>query len=230
MPPLADNNRSPAAHAMTTAILSLFSPQARETALTLLRADGVIVAATDTVFGVMCRYDSELAVQELFRVKQRPRDKAIAILIGDREQLSLVAQVPIPPLAEELAARFWPGPLTLILPARDGLPDALTASGASVGVRMPNHAALCELMRASGPLAATSANLSGSAETHTAHQARDQLDGLVPLILDDAPRRHAPSPASTVVDLCGLQPAIVRPGPIADEVQVVLDGAGHTSC
>ena len=152
-------------------------------ALDLLKADSVIVAPTDTVYGVMCRYDSPSAIRLLFEVKQRPQHKAIAILIGDSAQLQLVTQMPIPALAESLAASFWPGALTLVLPARAGLPDALTAGGSSVGVRMPDHDALRILMCRGGPLAATSANRSGGAETHTAEQALEQLGGLVPLIL-----------------------------------------------
>ena len=217
---------------MRTAILSFSATAACDTALGLLRADGVIVAPTDTVYGIMCQFDSPHAVQQLYRIKQRPQHKAIAILIGDRAQLSLVVQMPIPAIAESLAARFWPGPLTLIMPGRAELPHALTTGGATVGVRMPAHASLCELMRRSGPLAATSANRSGGAETHSAQQALAQLGGLVPLILsdDDTERRPHQSPASTVVDLSGPKPSIIRAGPIADDVLAVLVRSGHAPC
>jgi L-threonylcarbamoyladenylate synthase len=217
---------------MPTTILPFAVEELCQEVLDLLRGQGVIVAPTDTVYGIMCRFDSAEAVERLYRIKQRPKDKAIPILIGDRAQLPLIARMPIPASANALAARFWPGPLTLVLPARDHLPPALTAGGSTVGVRMPNHPALCDLMRRSGPLAATSANLSGGAETHTAQQALEQLDGLVPLILSDddtATRSHRPV-ASTIVDLSGPEPVIIRPGPIADDVLSVLSGLDAPPC
>ena len=202
----------------------------RQTALDLLRDHAVIIAPTDTVYGIMCRYDSPQAVQRLFEVKQRPLNKAIPVLIGELDQLSLIAHTPLSPCAHALAERFWPGPLTLIVPARGGLPGALTAGGNTVGVRMPDHDGLRELMRVAGPLAATSANRSGEDEACSASQALDQLDGLASLILSDddsALRLHRPRP-STIVDLAGAEAAVLRPGPIADEVRATL--ARHAPC
>lgn len=203
-----------------------------DAALPWLRSDGVIIAPTDTVYGIMCRYDSARAIERLFEIKQRPRSKPIPILIGERAQLALVTRMPLPVDAEMLAQRFWPGPLTMVLPAREGLPEALTSGGSSVGIRMPDHPALCELMRRAGPLAATSANRSGQAETHTAQAASEQLRGLVPLILSDdatASRPKQPVP-STVVDLSASKPIILRPGPIADEVAAVLGQSDRPPC
>ena len=216
----------------------------------------MIAAPTDTVYGVMCRYDRPAAIESLFTIKKRSPDKAIPILIGDRAQLGLVAQEPITRAAEMLIERFWPGPLTLVLPARPELPFALTAGTTTVGVRMPAHAGLCALMRRSGPLAATSANLSGAAETHTAAEVARQLAtsggaGLSLILCDetshDASCEDAPceaglaaglahraegrlSPASTVADLSGPAPRILRPGPIATEVAAALAEMGLAIC
>ena len=217
---------------MRTEILTFSASEHPDKALDLLRKDGVIIAPTDTVYGIMCRYDSSLAVERLYQIKQRPPHKAIPVLIGDRDQLSQVARIPLPPAAETLAKRFWPGPLTLVLQARDNLPAALTAGGTTVGVRMPDHLALCNLIRCAGPLAATSANRSGHSETHTAQQALDQLGGLIPLILsDDEVSARPQNPlASTIVDLSGPQPIIIRPGPIEDAVLELLNTSGHPPC
>lgn len=221
---------------MHTSVLSIRLPAAQQQALRLLKNGDLIIAPTDTVYGVMCRYDRLDAVQRLFAVKQRPLSKAIPVLIGDLEQLPLITPTPLPPAASILAQHFWPGPLTLVLTARDGLPHALTAGLGTVGVRMPDHNELRSLMRLAGPLAATSANLSGNQEACSAAEAQQRLDGLVPLILSDddpaAPQRR-PLP-STVVDLTTAEPVILRPGPIADDVLARLaaapGSAAHAPC
>ena len=226
---------------MPTRILPFAAALAQTEALTLLEQGAVIAAPTDTVYGIMCRYDNPDAIAALFAIKQRPPDKAIPVLIGDRSQLALLVQQPIAPAADLLIGRFWPGPLTLVLPAHASLLPALTAGQATVGVRMPAHAALCALIRRSGPLAATSANLSGAEETHTAAQVARQLAGAhwpqLPLILQDADEdiedradKHYPSPASSIVDLSGSIPYILRAGPIAAEVAAALAEIGLAPC
>lgn len=201
-------------------------------AITLLRQDEVIVAPTDTVYGVMCRYDRPAAVNRLYDIKQRPQHKAIPILIGETDQLEQVIGVTPSAVTLELIERYWPGPLTIILTAHSDLPPELTAGGSTVGVRMPAHPALCALMRHVGPLAATSANPSGAVEAVTAEQALESLHGLVPLILSDdavANRPITPVP-STVVDLSTAEPAILRQGPIASQVLATLQTMGRTPC
>ena len=198
----------------------------------LLRENRVLVAPTDTVYGVMCRYDSPTAIERLYSIKERPQHKAIPVLIGDFQQLPLVTAPPLSEAARILTERFWPGPLTLILAAHKGLPAELTAGKSTVGVRMPDHAALRDLMREIGPLAATSANRSGVAEASTAQQALEQLGGLVPLILRDDALANLPTipMASTIVDLSGSEPAIIRQGPIAAHVLNTLTVLGYSSC
>jgi L-threonylcarbamoyladenylate synthase len=210
---------------MQTKVLSIDDVEARGRAALLLQNDQVIAAPTDTVYGVMCRFDSAAAIGGLYLAKQRPPQKPIPVLIGDREQLDLVVAGPLPPPAERLMEHFWPGPLTLVLPARESLPAILTAGQPTVGVRMPDHAALRELIRHAGPLAATSANLSGAPEARTAAEVLAQLEGRIPLVLEDtshpAPRALLPS---TLVDLAaplGPEPRILREGPIGDDVRRV---------
>jgi L-threonylcarbamoyladenylate synthase len=196
---------------MHTEIRPLADPQAQATALALLADGQVIAAPTDTVYGVMCRYDSPEAIARVYAVKARPPDKAIPVLIGERGQLDALAVQPLPALAPPLIDRFWPGALTLVLPALPHLPAILTAGQPSLAVRMPDHLGLCALIRRSGPLAATSANLSGAPETHSADEVAAQLDGRLPLILS-APLQTE-QPASTIVDLTAAQgPLILRRG------------------
>lgn len=218
---------------MHTRVMPFASAGAQSEALDLLDRGAVIAAPTDTVYGVMCRYDDAAAIAALFAIKERPPDKAIPILIGDRSQLGLLVQQPLSPAAALLIERFWPGPLTLVLPAQTGLSPALAAGQATVGVRMPAHAGLCALIRRSGPLAATSANLSGAAETHTAEQVARQLAGRLPLILQDAADdagSRKPSPASAIVDLSGPAPRILRGGSIAADVIAALAEIGLAPC
>jgi len=218
---------------MHTRILPISALDAQAEALDLLGRGAVIAAPTDTVYGVMCRYDDSAAIAALFAVKERPLDKAIPILIGDGSQLDLLVPQPLSPAADLLIERFWPGPLTLVLPAQANLPPVLTAGQATAGVRMPAHAGLCSLIRRSGPLAATSANLSGSPETHTAAQVAQQLTGRLPLILqDDADEAggRTSAPPSAIVDLSGPVPRILRDGAIAADVIAALAEIGLTPC
>lgn len=201
-------------------------------AIRLIEADQVLVAPTDTVYGIMCRYDSAEAVERLYAIKQRPTHKAIPVLIGDHNQLTQVTGAVVDDVVRALMERYWPGPLTLVLPTCADLPTELTAGGGTVGVRMPDHNALRALMRVVGPLAATSANLSGDEEAVTSASAQEQLDGHVPLILSDDATRHRPTPPvpSTVVDLSGSCVRILRAGPIQTEVAAALNELGVEIC
>lgn len=211
-----------------TRILPLADPAAQEEALALLAQDEIFAAPTDTVYGIFCRPDSPTAIERIYIAKARPPQKAIPILIGDRSHLEQVALPPWSPLAEPLMARFWPGALTLVFPARPHLPSILTAGQPTVAVRMPAHAALCAFLRRTGPLAATSANRSGGPDTHSAAEVLAQLQGNIPLILsDDAPATRQSLP-STVVDLTGTTgPRILRQGELYAEVSALLAELGH---
>ncbi len=210
---------------MQTKILPIQDPAAQATALALLAAQQIIAAPTDTVYGLMCRYDSAFAIDLLYEAKQRPPQKAIPVLINDQAQLALMTPSPISPLAQKLIEAFWPGPLTLVLPALTTLPAILTAGQPTVAVRMPDHAMLCQLIQRAGPLAATSANISGGPDSATAAQVLAQLDGRTPLVLVDDASEHTALP-STIVDLAGSTPRLLRLGPIADAVRAVLQTFG----
>lgn len=212
----------------TTHIRSLADPAALDEALALLDDDQVIAAPTDTVYGVFCRPDRPAAIERLYIAKLRPPQKAIPILIGDADQVGDIAQPPLPPGAADLMADFWPGALTIVLPARSHLPAVLTAGQPTVAVRMPNHDLLRDLLRRSGPLAATSANRSGGPETHSADEVMTELGGRLPLILADPNPPATRNLASTVIDLTGPEPVILRPGPVAAAVLARLRGDAAT--
>ncbi|MGB5049007.1 MAG: L-threonylcarbamoyladenylate synthase, partial [Caldilineaceae bacterium] len=189
-------------------------------ATTLLRYGQVIAAPTDTVYGLVCRYDRRGAIEELYRVKERPPEKALPVLLGDESQLAQVVEGELSALAQELIACFWPGPLTLILPALPHLPPVLTAGGSTVGVRIPDQPFLRELARQAGPLASSSANRSRGAECHSAAEVLAQLDGRIPLLVDGGSSPLAQ--ASTVLDLTTTPPRILREGPVGAAVRRVI--------
>ncbi|HMN28432.1 MAG TPA: L-threonylcarbamoyladenylate synthase [Caldilineaceae bacterium] len=217
----------------TSLIRPFHDPAALAEAYRLLETGEVIAAPTDTVYGLMCRFDQAEAIARLYVAKGRPPEKAIPVLIADVDQMERLVKLPLSSLAAALAERFWPGPLTLILPALPHLPSILTAGQPTVGVRMPNHDQLRLLIRQTGPLAATSANRSGGPEAHTADEVLAQLEGHIPLILsDDEPASQA-SPASTIVDITtpdegGVR--ILRAGPLGEEIRGWLAAWGHGRC
>jgi L-threonylcarbamoyladenylate synthase len=177
-------------------------------------AGELLLFPTDTVYGLGARADSGLALAAIFEAKQRPADLPLPVLVGDREGLRRVV-ASWPPAAEALAVAFWPGPLTLVLPRRSDLPPVLTAGGDAVGVRLPDHPALCAWLRACPfPVAVTSANLSGQAPAVTAGEIAPALLTAAGLLLDDG---SCPGGvASTVVDLCGPEPQVLRAGPVSE--------------
>ncbi len=201
----------------TTGVLQDQEEETLIDAVAHIRRGDVIAAPTDTVYGLVCRFDNPQAIAELYRVKDRPPEKALPVLIGNESQLAQVVAGSLPPLALELAKRFWPGPLTLILPAQSHLPPVLTAGGSTVGVRVPDQPFLQDLARRAGPLASSSANRSGGPECGTADQVLAQLDGRIPLLVDGGKTPHAV--ASTVLDLSGALPRILRAGPLGAMLQ-----------
>ena len=204
----------------TTEVFLATKGQTLTDAEVLVRFRQVIAAPTDTVYGLVCRYDSSAAIEELYRVKDRPPEKALPVLIGDASQLALVVDGELSALAQELIARFWPGPLTLILPALAHLPPVLTAGGSTVGVRIPDQPFLRELARQAGPLASSSANRSGGPECSTADEVLAQLDGRIPLLVDGGPTPLGQ--ASTVLDLSGETLRILREGPVGEMIRELI--------
>jgi L-threonylcarbamoyladenylate synthase len=195
---------------METTILSAESPGSLEFARQLLLKEQLVAFPTDTVYGVGVLAFNAGAIDQLYWVKGRDTAKAIGVLLGDVSALGQVT-ASMSPLAERLAERFWPGPLTLVVSRHPDLPSNLSPLP-TIGVRMPDHPVTLELLNQTGPLAVTSANLSGASNATTAQQVFDQLQGRIPLILDGG---QAPGGLpSTVVDCTGTQLVVLRQGPI----------------
>ena len=198
---------------MNTQLISARDPQAIPRALEILRAGGLVAFPTDTVYGLGALAFDQAAIESIYRAKGRPLEKAIPILIADAADLDQVADA-IPARARRIAARFWPGPLTLILAKRADLPAAVSATS-TVGVRVPDHAVARALLRAAGPMAVTSANLSGQANPRTMGEVIRQLGGRIPLGLDGG---ETPGGVpSTLADVTGAEPVILRAGPVTLE-------------
>jgi L-threonylcarbamoyladenylate synthase len=181
-----------------------------QTALKVLQSGGIVAFPTDTVYGVGSLAFDNAAIESIYTAKDRPIEKAIPILIGDLGDFDKVAD-DIPNMALRFAARFWPGPLTCIVPKKQTLPLAVSAT-ATVAVRIPDHPDARALLRAAGPMAVTSANISGQPSPSTAQEVYEQLNGRIPLILDGGKTKGGVP--STLVDCTGEEPIILREGPI----------------
>jgi L-threonylcarbamoyladenylate synthase len=198
---------------METKILLVSSPAALPLALEILKRGGLVAFPTDTVYGVGALASDSAAVESIYAAKGRPVEKAIPVLIGDPDDLVKVS-LEVPEIAAKLAARFWPGPLTLVVPKHPDLPEVVSAAP-TVGVRVPDHPVARALLRAAGPMAVTSANLSGQPSPSTAQEVFAQLGGRIALILDGG--KTPGGLQSTVVNCAGAEPQILREGPISGE-------------
>jgi len=204
---------------MQTEIISAEAPEALQKAVELLREGGLVAFPTDTVYGVGVLANDQRGVDQLYAVKQRDSLKAIPLLLGDPAELAQVTGG-MGDIARRLAQRFWPGPLTLVVPCHPGLPPNLSPQP-TIGVRMPNHPVALSLLRLTGPLAVTSANQSGNESAATAQEVFSQLGGRIPLILDGG--RTPGGWSSTVVDCTGPELVILRMGPISmEQLQAAL--------
>lgn len=193
--------------------LTMTHPQAVPHAAAVLAAGGLVILPTDTVYGVAADPWRPGAVQALYDAKQRPPDRAIPILLADPEHIETVAER-ISDAARRLAEVFWPGPLTLVVPRRPGVPE-IVSSLPTIGVRIPDHAETRAVIRAcGGALAVTSANLSDEPPALTATAAAVALGDAVALVLDGG--TCPGGTPSTVVDVTGDEPRILRPGPIGE--------------
>src|SRR3989304_1545268 len=190
-----------------------------QSALEILQNGGIVAFPTDTVYGLGALAFNNNAVESIYIAKERPIEKAIPILIGDLSDLYKVSD-DIPNMALRFATRFWPGPLTCILPKKQTLPLAVSTTS-TVAVRIPDHADARALLRAAGAMAVTSANISGQPDPSTAQEVYDQLNGRIPLILDGGKTRGGVP--STLVDCTGEKPVVLREGPISlDELLAAL--------
>jgi len=198
---------------METQILPIKDPKALAVAIDILTGGGLVAFPTDTVYGLGALAFDEHAVSQLYDVKERGIEKAIPVLIGDLSQLEHVSSG-ANSMCTKLARRFWPGALTLVVPRHPSIPEAVTPLP-TVGVRMPKFGATQGLLRLTGPLAVTSANISGQGSPSTAAGVEAQLGGRIALILDGGVTPGGMP--STVVDCTGSQPVILREGPISLE-------------
>lgn len=200
-------------------------PDARSLAVERLRSGGIVAIPTDTVYGLAASIALPDAIERLFAAKRRPPERAVAVLLADAAQAAELGVVG--PAAAALAARHWPGGLTLVLPVRPGarLPRVLAGGAPTIGVRVPDHPCPRALVAALGPLPTTSANVSGEPELPDAPAIAGRLGASLALVIDGGPARGGP--ASTVVD-CTVDPPVVRRAgalPVA-EVATTLAAVG----
>jgi L-threonylcarbamoyladenylate synthase len=200
--------------------IDIAHPEALRAATKALRGGGVIALPTDTVYGLACDAHNEGAAAQVFAIKGRAGVKPLTLFVSNVEEALRLGR-PALPDHERVMRRFWPGPLTVVLRPLQRFPPGVTGEGGTVGVRVPDHAFCLDLLRAlGGPLATTSANLSGGADIREASKVAEELGGALALLLDGGvlPRR-APS---LVVDLSAVPPRILRPGERAIEIAALL--------
>lgn len=199
--------------------------EGRAAAVEVLRDGGVVALPTDTVYGIAVSLSTPGGIERLYRIKGRPPDKAVVLLLDDAAQAARAGR--ITPAAAALAAACWPGGLSVIVPQRPDVPwpPVLTGGNATIGLRVPDHDTPRTLARSVGPLPTTSANRSGVPEAVDAAGVVAQLGDAIDLVLDGGPARGGL--ASTVVDCTEAQPAIVRVGAVpAEAVAEILARAG----
>ena len=212
-----------------TEIVTSSDPAALTLAADALRRGEVIAIPTETVYGLVV-LPLAAAVERLVAAKQRSPDKGVQLLVDSIEQAA--ALTVLPAAAEQLARAFWPGGLTLVLDRRPDvdLPPLLSGGRATLGVRLPDHALPRSLARLLGPLAASSANVTGRPPATTAQMVIESLADVVSLVIDDGPVRGGV--ASTVVDCSGPAagaPIVLREGAIATNSIYAALGQEYTA-
>ena len=193
-----------------------------EEAARLIAAGGVAAIPTDTLYGLAADAFNAEAIERVFAAKERPDGLALPVLLPDLHQLQMVAEH-VPEEAAALARAFWPGPLTLIVARNAALPSRLTAGQETVAVRVPAHPVPRELAARLGrPITGTSANISGAPDPQNLDELRAQIGGRVDCVVSCGP---APAgTASTIVDLTGEEPRLVRGGAITfSEIAALLN-------
>lgn len=189
----------------------------------IISRGGLVAFPTETVYGLGAAVNDAAAVARIFDVKGRPGDNPLIVHVANREQLAQVV-ASLPETALRLVDRFWPGPLSLVLPRSDAVPALVSAGLPTVAVRMPDHPVALQLIGAAGPIAAPSANRSGRPSPTTAGHVLEDLAGLIDAVLDGGPCLVGVE--STVLDLTGARPVILRPGGVSREA---LESALGTS-
>lgn len=195
-------------------ICSALSPDALEKTVELLLNGGIAAYPTETFYGLGAKFDLIPAVERIYALKHRPLDKALPVIIADRGQMALLVE-DIPAAAGPLMDRFWPGPLTLILPARPGLTEGIVHER-RIAVRIPGPSFALDLVRRAGfPITSTSANPSGMPPARNIGMIRSYFADGIDIAIDGS--EAILQTPSTILDLCGKLPRIVRAGAIPEE-------------
>ena len=207
---------------MKTQYLSAEHPETAQIAADIIRNGGLVAIPTETVYGLGANGLDEKAVAKIFEAKGRPQDNPLILHISGPEQIELFCHH-IPQKAYDLAEAFWPGPLTIVLPAKECVPKRTTGGLSTVAVRCPDHDAARAIIRLAGvPIAAPSANISGKPSTTTAEHVRHDHDGKIDAIVDGGACRVGVE--STIVDLTEERPRLLRPGGIGPEELIAVLG------
>ena len=200
---------------MNTLYLSAEDGMTAAVAADIIKAGGLVAIPTETVYGLGANGMDEAAVAKIFEAKGRPQDNPLILHICGAEQIELFCH-DVPREAYFLAEKFWPGPLTMVLPAKDCVPRRTTGGLNTVAVRCPDNAVTREIIRLAGvPLAAPSANISGKPSTTTAQHVLHDHDGRIDAVVDGGACRVGLE--STIVDLTGDRPRLLRPGGVTPE-------------
>jgi L-threonylcarbamoyladenylate synthase len=199
---------------MPNKLLSSLQKQV-EQAVFILKEGGIVAFPTDTVYGLGAAVSLPQAVERVYEVKERAKNMPLPLLLADKSQIDEVAE-PVPPVARLLAEKFLPGALTMVLFKSRAVPDTVTGGGKTVAIRIPAHPVPIALIRGVGtPIVGTSANLSGKPSALTAEEVYNQLNNKVDLIIDGG--RCPGGKESTIVDLTGETPLVLREGAISRE-------------
>ena len=205
---------------------TLYLPAAEEKtpqiAADIIKTGGLVAIPTETVYGLGANGMDENAVAKIFEAKGRPQDNPLILHICGAEQIELFCH-DVPKEAYLLAEKFWPGPLTMVLPAKGCVPKRTTGGLNTVAVRCPDNGVTREIIRLAGvPLAAPSANISGKPSTTTAQHVLHDHDGKIDAVVDGGPCRVGLE--STIVDLTADRPRLLRPGGVIPEALMELLG------
>ena len=200
---------------MVTKIMTPDDPSVVSQASAYLTSGELVALPTETVYGLGANGLDPDAVAKIFITKGRPQDNPLILHIAEPSQMEMICR-DIPKSAYALAEKFWPGPLTMVLPAKDIVPKCTTAGLPTVAVRCPDCAITRDIIRQAGvPVAAPSANISGKPSTTTAEHVYHDHNGKIPLIVDGGPCRVGVE--STIIDLTENPPRLLRPGGITPE-------------